>query len=439
MEIKFYTHACFSISDNRTVLLNDPYLFGTAFNDGWDLIYEINNFKFDDNKDYFIYFSHEHPDHFSIQFLKSLSKEIRSKITVIYQKTKDGRVKEFITKFGFKFIDLNDKKRYEFAKSFFITIGQVPFYDSWALIEIEGKKILNANDCILETPERVKDIKKVTKNVDILFTQYSYANWVEGGKDNKLERVKLANEKLSRIKMQFDVLSPTFIVPFASMVRFCHEENSYMNDAINTPGTTVEFIEKNTSSKPYLMTPYEVWDGIKMKDNKDAKKFWNDAYTKALKKDLIKVNKAYSLEDIEIACNNMLRRVKEKNNYLLIFIMSFFKIIPKQNIYITDLNKIINFSWSDGLKIITFDNSDNFVEMSSEPVHFIFSFDFGIDTLNVNARFKGNLLQKKKLIRTFSLLELNNTGRYISFRGLLDILLEPTFVKQGLRTVGLIR
>lgn len=119
--------------------------------------------------------------------------------------------------------------------------------------------------------------------------------------------------------------------------------------------------------------------------------------------------------------------------------MSFFKIIPKQNIYITDLNKIINFSWSDGLKIITFDNSDNFVEMSSESVHFIFSFDFGIDTINVNARFKGNLLQKKKLIRTFSLLELNNTGRYISFRGLLDILLEPTFVKQGLRTVGLIR
>ena len=54
MEIKFYTHACFSISDNRTVLLNDPYLFGTAFNDGWDLIYEINNFKFDDNKDIFI-------------------------------------------------------------------------------------------------------------------------------------------------------------------------------------------------------------------------------------------------------------------------------------------------------------------------------------------------------------------------------------------------
>ena len=186
MEIKFYTHACFSISNKSSLLLNDPYLFGTAFNDGWDLIYEINNYKFEDQKNTFIYFSHEHPDHFSIQFIKSVPEDIRKKITVIYQKTRDGRVKEFISKLGFKFIEIDDKKRFEFAENFFITIGQVPFYDSWALIEIEGKKILNANDCILETPERVKDIKKISDKVDILFTQYSYANWVEGGKNNKL-------------------------------------------------------------------------------------------------------------------------------------------------------------------------------------------------------------------------------------------------------------
>ena len=439
MEIKFYTHACFSISNKSSLLLNDPYLFGTAFNDGWDLIYEINNYKFEDQKNTFIYFSHEHPDHFSIQFIKSIPDDTRKKITVIYQKTRDGRVKEFISKLGFKFIEIDDKKRFEFAENFFITIGQVPFYDSWALIEIEGKKILNANDCILETPERIKDIRKITDKVDILFTQYSYANWVEGGKNNKQERIKLANEKLSRIKMQFDVLSPSYIVPFASMVRFCHEENSYMNDAINTPRTTVEFIKKNTSSKPYLMTPHEIWNGVTSKDNEEAMKFWDDAYIKALKKDLIKSKKVFSLEDIKMAHKKMLERVKEKNNFLLISLMSFLKIIPDQNIQISDINKIINFSWSNGLRVINLDNSDNLVEMSSESVHFIFSFDFGIDTLNVNARFNGNLFQKKKLVRVFSLLELNNTGRYISFRGLFNILFEPAFIKQGLRTVGLIK
>lgn len=439
MEIKFYTHACFSISNKSSLLLNDPYLFGTAFNDGWDLIYEINNYKFEDQKNTFIYFSHEHPDHFSIQFIKSVPEDIRKKITVIYQKTRDGRVKEFISKLGFKFIEIDDKKRFEFAENFFITIGQVPFYDSWALIEIEGKKILNANDCILETPERVKDIKKISDKVDILFTQYSYANWVEGGKNNKLERVKLANEKLSRIKIQSDVLSPSFIVPFASMVRFCHEENCYMNDSINTPRTTVDFIKKNTSSKPYLMTPFETWNGIESKDNEVAMKFWDEAYTKALKKDLIKSNKFFGLEDLNSAYNKMLKRVKQKNNFLFIYILSFLKIIPDQNIHILDLNKIINFSWHNGLKVINLNNSNDYVEMSSESLHFILSVDFGIDTINVNARFNGDINQKKRLVRVFSLLELNNTGRYFSFRGIFNLFLEPAFIRQGLRTVGLLR
>ena len=71
-------------------------------------------------------------------------------------------------------------------------------------------------------------------------------------------------------------------------------------------------------------------------------KFWDEAYTKALKKDLIKSNKFFSLEDIDTAYNKMLKRVKQKNNFLFIYILSFLKIIPDQNIHILDLNKIIN-------------------------------------------------------------------------------------------------
>ena len=75
----------------------------------------------------------------------------------------------------------------------------------------------------------------------LLFTQYSYANWVEGGEKENKYRKKLAVEKLRRIKIQTEVLKPKFVVPFASMVRFCHKENSYMNDSMNTPRTTVDF------------------------------------------------------------------------------------------------------------------------------------------------------------------------------------------------------
>ncbi len=439
MNIQFFSHACFSVESDKAILLNDPYLGGTAFNDGWDLI--VNDVVFDrfEDKKLFIYYSHEHPDHFSIPFLKSIEVKMRKKVTVLFQKTRDGRVKSFLEKEGFCVQELDNKKRVEFSKNFFITIGQVPFYDSWALIEIDNKKILNANDCILETPDRVQDIKSITSSVDILFTQFSYANWVEGGLDDNRTRLLLAKEKLDRITIQADVLNPKFIVPFASMVRFCHVENSYMNYEINTPKKTVAFIEQNTSSTPFLMKPYECWDGLNSKDNKKAIEFWDHAYEKAMKRPLIDQKNFYDIETIKDVCEEMITRVKKNNNFLLIKFLDMFGLLPSQVIKITDLNCKMLFNWRNGIIEINDKSNQEFVEMSSESIFFLFKVDFGIDTLNVNARFKGSLAQKKSLIRTFSPLALNNTGRYISILSLISTFTDPAFIKQGLRTVGLTR
>lgn len=439
MKIKFFNHACFSIENDQVILLNDPYLSGTAFNDGWDLIVNDIEFNFDTKKNFFIYYSHEHPDHFSIPFLKSINLEIRKNITILFQETKDKRVKSFLEKDGYNVKELSNKIKYEFHKNFFVTVGQVPFYDSWAIFEIEGQKILNANDCILESPERIYDIKNTVEQIDILFTQFSYANWVEGGLVNKKYRKILAEEKLHRIKMQSDILNPKFIVPFASMVRFCHEENSYMNDSINSPEMAVKFINEFTNSNPYLMVPYESWDGFNKKDNEDAIDFWNKAYEIALNRDLIKQKKTFSISELKKVCDKMRERVFQKNNKIIMSAMSFLKILPKLHIKIKDLDKIITFSWTNGLVEDNNLGTRQCLEMNSESVNFLFKFDFGIDTLNVNARFSGSLTHKKKLIKSFAPVALNNTGRYITISGIFSMLLEPNFMKQGLRTAGLIR
>ena len=439
MNIRFYTHACFSVENEEIILLNDPYLSGTAFNDGWDLIVDDVEFDRFSEKQLFIYYSHEHPDHFSIPFLKSINKDIRRDITIVFQKTRDGRVKSFLQKEGFSVLELANRARTEISKDFFITIGQVPFYDSWALIEVNGKKLLNANDCILETPDRVNEIKETTDSVDILFTQFSYANWVEGGSSDGTSRALLANEKLRRIKMQSDVLKPDFIVPFASMVRFCHIENSYMNDEINTPNETVEFISHNTDAEPFLMVPYEDWDGVTPKSNQSAIQFWKMAYETALNRPLIEQKQSYDIGEILSASNEMRERVGKRNNKVLIFLLDAFGLLPTQIIKISDLNCYVSFNWRQGLRTIGEEQQQPFVEMTSESLYFLFKFDFGIDTLNVNARFSGSLAQKKSLIRTFAPLALNNTGRYISILGLISTFSEPAFIKQGLRTVGVAR
>ena len=46
-------------------------------------------------------------------------------------------------------------------------------------------------------------------------------------------RQEAAEEKLYRIKIQYDVLKPSLVIPFASFVYFAKEENYYMNDKQN--------------------------------------------------------------------------------------------------------------------------------------------------------------------------------------------------------------
>lgn len=72
--ITFLNHASFIVELNGIKILNDPYLFNSAFNNGWNLIKEIDHNSFLKNITH-IYISHEHPDHFSIPFLKTISLE----------------------------------------------------------------------------------------------------------------------------------------------------------------------------------------------------------------------------------------------------------------------------------------------------------------------------------------------------------------------------
>jgi len=440
MNIQFLNHACFVVEHEDTVLLCDPYLSGTAFNDGWDLIVEDVHYEFDPAKKNFIYFSHEHPDHFSVGFLKNIDKEKRKSISIVYQETRDGRVKKFCEKMGYGFVEIPDKKSYNMSKDFVISIGQVPFYDSWAAIKVAGKMIVNANDCILETPDRVEDIKSLVGKCDILFTQFSYANWVEGGEANSQMRRALAEEKLRRVKMQSEVLSPKFIVPFASMVRFCHTENKYMNDSINTPEETVEFIDSKTRAKAHLMMPYEDWDGETGKDNSEAILYWKEAYEKALVRPLIAPKEQVSEAELYESAAKMYRRVKSKNSWLLIQLLSRAGVLPKLSLYCSDANKRFVFSWHGGLvETKTNHNDPDELELSTRSLKFVFDFDYGVDTLNVNARFNGKKSSKKKMIRCFSVLALNNTGRYITVTNTTKMVLDVSFLKQGLKTVGLIK
>ena len=71
-EITFVNHASIKIANSETSILTDPWYEGNAFNKGWLLLYENKENKISKilSEIEYIWISHEHPDHFSILFLK---------------------------------------------------------------------------------------------------------------------------------------------------------------------------------------------------------------------------------------------------------------------------------------------------------------------------------------------------------------------------------
>ena len=296
INITFLNHASFIVEYKQFKILNDPYLFNSAFNNGWNLLKEI------DHKDLLndvthIYFSHEHPDHFSIPFLKSISAKERQKIKVIYQETFDKRVKKFCEGLGYKIQEIKNLKEIYISDDFFITIGKVPFYDSWINYRINNKNILNVNDCVLDNPDVVHSIKTKLKNIDVLFSQFSYANFIP-----EEQQKKIATQCFERIKLQDKILKPFFIVPFASFIYFSHKENCEMNKNINTIQSTHNYITKNCNAHPIILKPNENWN-LNKKDNYKSLKFWNEIY------ETIPYLK-YNQSDLIINSETLLEKVK---------------------------------------------------------------------------------------------------------------------------------
>jgi hypothetical protein len=409
--IIFLNHASFIIQQNKIKIINDPYLFGSAFNNGWNLLKEFDHSDCIKNLTH-IYFSHEHPDHLSVPFLKSISEAERKKITIIYQETYDKKVKNFCKKLGYNFQEVINLREIKISENFYITIGKVPFYDSWINYRLNNKNILNINDCVLDNPDVVFLIKKKIQIIDVLFTQYSYANFIPQN-----QQINDAINCLKKIKLQDLILKPSFIVPFASLIYFSHKENYFMNKNINTMQSAHDYIKENCNASAIILKPNENWT-INKKNNYKSLDFWNKLYKNIpnleLNDNILNIDSKTLIEKSK----KYLERIKKNNNNLLIYILYKLKFFNDISIFITDLKKCFNFNVLDGLNENQIYKNKVTIEMSSESLQFIFDYDYGFDTLLVNARFKASSNNINNVTKNFIIGSLNNTGRYIKLNNI---------------------
>ena len=177
MELEFVNHASVILRHKNVNLIMDPWFEGIVFDNGWSLLSE-SKFKIEDfNRITHIWFSHEHPDHFFPPLLNKIPKEFKEKITVLFHKTNDKKVVNYCIKQGFKeVVELNPDEQYVIQDDLKIISNEFTDGDSWAYFSTDDLGILNVNDCIITNKSEAEIIKSKIGKVDVLLTQFSYAN-----------------------------------------------------------------------------------------------------------------------------------------------------------------------------------------------------------------------------------------------------------------------
>lgn len=380
--IQFINHASFLIDSGDVRLICDPWLDGPAFNNGWAHISETR-FQYEEFKDVtHIWFSHEHPDHFSPPNLKKIPAEYRANITVLFQETIDHRVVDACRKFGFKeTINLAPGKAYSIADNFRVSCSAYTFGDSWALFTVDGVKILNLNDCVIDSEKEAKKLSELTGPVDVLFTQFGYANKIGEAKDTALRKASSA-EKLRRIKYQTMSWKPKVLVPFASYIRFCHEENAYMNDGVSNIRDVYEYIKGELNTSCNVFYPNDVWKyGTDWDSEPSIRKYEEDSKAAASKAPLksTRVEAEEIQKQAKVFCGRFNKHTERYANM-------FSKL--KVKFYCTDLDQSFLFTLKDGLVKKDINQNDCDLILSSESLMYVFKFMWGGDTLYINARYQ---------------------------------------------------
>lgn len=441
MRLEFVNHASYVLDAPKqgVRLLTDPWLEGNAFNNGWGLLAKTK-FRYEDfGSITHLWFSHEHPDHFSPPILKKIPEEARKKITVLFQRTDDHKVVEFCRKVGFKAVEeLPLDRPVELAPGFEVVCGSTAGYeDSWLFTRTPEGTHLNLNDCWIIDRRELQAIKqRIGGQVDLLATQFSVSAW--DGNADEVDRLREgARGMLDKALVQCEVLAPRWVLPFASFIWFCHEENAFMNQAFL--GIDEVEMALRTRSQPVLMYPGDVWTIGEPHDNAAALDRWRAEQASLPGRAPVKpptVPPETLIESSRSFCKALVdgsdrSRVKARwaaqafrrsgdRRSLPARLVDLVQLRPASTtIWVSDHNAAYRFDPEQGLVPAAVEAAACDVRLGSESLHFAFKFLWGGQTLAINGRFQERERDSRDvLFGYFNMAGSRNAGRVLTWRQL---------------------
>jgi hypothetical protein len=259
-----------------------------------------------------------------------------------------------------------------------IQLGQVQLYcgsagslDSFLVVRGEGKTILNMNDCVFNSAQH-KYIKRQIGEIDFLFTQFSFANWV----GNETDQDNAACAKIEQLNKQNEIYKPFFLIPSASFVYFCRPENWRMNVWSNTPQMIHELRIPNLR----FMKPNEIVD---VSNPVFSSEVAVNYYMQQLSviKPLI-FEEFRKIDELIISVEQNIKLFHSKVPKLILFFVKPFVI------YLQDLNESIYIDPRKGSVIKSLGKSNHYrYEMTSQVCDYTFRYSWGTGTLFVSGMY----------------------------------------------------
>jgi UDP-MurNAc hydroxylase len=406
--IEFVNHACVIVDTGSARILCDPWLTGSVFDNGWNLIVETGQ-KLADLDFTHIWFSHEHPDHFSPPTLKGLPEERRRRTPVLYQQTRDQKVRRFCEALGFPTIELAPFVPQALDERVTVICDVVAGYDSWLHVRWPGGSVLNVNDCRLADPAVLRRIKAETGEVDLLMTQFCYANWVGNPGDRDGPR-RAAEKTFRQIAAQCAVLRPRHVLPFASFIWFSHKENHFWNEGAVRVHDVVPAL-RSFGAEPVVLFPGDRWPIGAPVDNAPALARWKGAYD-AVNARHLHDGQPVALADLERAFQGLQQRLRQRNDWNAVRELKRAGDLPATPIHLTDQGRSVALDIVDGLEPADATPADCDIRLSSAALAYVLSNDWGRGTITINGRFEANYDTLWRFFRQTRIAYANNIGKY---------------------------
>jgi hypothetical protein len=219
------------------------------------------------------------------------------------------------------------------------------------------------------------------------------------------------------------------MIPIASFIWFCHEENFYLNDEVNRPQKVYDFVSNNTSSQPVMMYPGDRYVPFEQYSSTSAIDRYNEDFVRILKgENLVKTLSVFEAE--------MIAQGKDFIDNLKVDYGIWTKFLSLSRIWITDFNQAYELSLESGLKPIDSLEENCDASLSAESLVFNFKFPWGNDTLGINGRYQrpkgGNY---SRFYNFFRYNQLKSRGIKVGVGYFTGMAFRKVLVKAGLQKV----